>query len=458
MDKVLLSTVEEYGFYNYILNAVKIHADKKLKKNFTIKKLKLISPSINFFFFIIKNLFLGVFFDKQKLLKLSYKNCNIGKYISSALYRDTSSHKSLFILYINIFKYLYIAGKIFNTAIKISNDNQAFYIDHAGYLNGIFYEILSKKKKLIYSNVYPRGVFFIDFRKKENFFFQKVENLLRLRKLKKLTNKKREKNINFFEKILKKPETIPYMKSTKFNKIKRFNLITNNINKFEYIIYAHSFTDAQLWYGHDGFVTLYDWLDFTIKELKEKNVSVLVKGHPNFYNKSIGLMSKIDKEKFTYLSKKYNSAKIFFLNTPIKNGELLKKINKKTILISHHGTALLEGLYSGFKCISSIATFWDPQIKITNQWKSTNEYRLLLNKDWSKLKYPNKNHLLNIIYQVFLDDNSAYGKNYYLEIFSKISKITRERMFRLQHNLKVNKKIEIKIINKISQNIEEINY
>ena len=49
MDKVLLSTVEEYGFYNYILNAVKIHADKKLKKNFTIKKLKLISPSINFF-------------------------------------------------------------------------------------------------------------------------------------------------------------------------------------------------------------------------------------------------------------------------------------------------------------------------------------------------------------------------------------------------------------------------
>ena len=148
MDKVLLSTVDEHGFYKYILNAVKLHANKKLKKNFTIKKLKLISPSINFFFFLLKNLFLGVFFDKQKLLKLNYKDCNIGKYISSALYRDTSSHKSLFILYINIFKYLYIAGKIFNTAIKISNNNQAFYIDHAGYLNGIFYEILSKKKKI----------------------------------------------------------------------------------------------------------------------------------------------------------------------------------------------------------------------------------------------------------------------------------------------------------------------
>ena len=87
MDKVLLSTVEEYGFYNYILNAVKIHADKKLKKNFTIKKLKLISPSINFFFFIIKNLFLGVFFDKQKLLLLK-ESQNIYQIYFSMLFQN----------------------------------------------------------------------------------------------------------------------------------------------------------------------------------------------------------------------------------------------------------------------------------------------------------------------------------------------------------------------------------
>ena len=37
-----------------------------------------------------------------------------------------------------------------------------------------------------------------------------------------------------------------------------------NYNKFDYIIYAHSFTDAQLVYGNDGFSNVYDWLIFTI--------------------------------------------------------------------------------------------------------------------------------------------------------------------------------------------------
>ena len=33
---------------------------------------------------------------------------------------------------------------------------------------------------------------------------------------------------------------------------------------------------------------------------------------------------------------------IIIIKDPIKNGDLLKKLNKKTILISHHGSAILE--------------------------------------------------------------------------------------------------------------------
>tara|TARA_B110000971_G_C20006738_1_gene499515 strand:- start:1384 stop:2130 length:747 start_codon:yes stop_codon:yes gene_type:complete len=248
------------------------------------------------------------------------------------------------------------------------------------------------------------------------------------------------------------------MRSTKFEKIQNSNSNLKDIRKFEYIIYAHSFLDAQLWYGNDGFVNLYDWLEFTIQKLKEKKVKVLVKSHPNFYNKSISEFGKIDQKKFMKLSNKYSSNEVVFLNQPIKNGDLLKIIDKKTILVSHHGTALLEGLYTGFKCISSISTFWSKEIKITNQWTSQNEYAALLNKNWVDLKMPIKNDLLNLIYQIFLKPHSIYGKKYYLEIISKISKISREKMFRLQHKIRIDKDTEFRIIKEISKNIEEIVY
>ena len=458
MTSNIMSTVDDDGIYKYILNSVKANLDKKFKKKFKIKKIKLIKPTLNFIFFVLKNFFFGTFFNKKKLVSLIYKRCNIGKYICSAVYRDFSTYESSIKLYINIFKYTYIAGKIFNTAHDISRKSDVFYFDHIGYVNGIFYEVLSIKKKIIFCNIYPRGIFLVDFRIKKNSYFYKVERLLRLRKLKNLKIDKINKKILFFKRIIRKPELIPYMRSTKFEKIQNSNSNLKDIRKFEYIIYAHSFLDAQLWYGNDGFVNLYDWLEFTIQKLKEKKVKVLVKSHPNFYNKSISEFGKIDQKKFMKLSNKYSSNEVVFLNQPIKNGDLLKIIDKKTILVSHHGTALLEGLYTGFKCISSISTFWSKEIKITNQWTSQNEYAALLNKNWVDLKMPIKNDLLNLIYQIFLKPHSIYGKKYYLEIISKISKISREKMFRLQHKIRIDKDTEFRIIKEISKNIEEIVY
>ena len=37
-------------------------------------------------------------------------------------------------------------------------------------------------------------------------------------------------------------------------------------------------------------------------------------------------------------------SQIVVIKEPIKNGELLRDLNKNTILISHHGSAILEGL------------------------------------------------------------------------------------------------------------------
>ena len=71
---------------------------------------------------------------------------------------------------------------------------------------------------------------------------------------------------------------------------------------------------------------------------------------------------------------------------------------------------------------------------------------------------PKKHDLLNLIYQIFLTPNSLYGNKYYLEIISKISKISREKMFKFQHRIKIDKDTEFRIINEISKNIEKIVY
>jgi len=246
------------------------------------------------------------------------------------------------------------------------------------------------------------------------------------------------------------------MKYTKFTKIEKYKNI--NWKDFNYIIYAHSFLDAQLWLGYDGFKNLFDWLEFTIDKLVQQNNKVIIKSHPNFYNSSIGKMAKLDQMLFVKILKKYtNNKNVLFINDPIKNFELLNKVSKKTTLISHHGSALLEGMYLGYKCISSVATFWSNDLKLTNQWKNEKEYIKLLKMNWSSLSYCNRNDLNFILFNVYWKDTSIYGGKHFLEIISKKSKISRKKMFKIQHKLSTTTSIKNKITEMINRNIEEIN-
>ena len=70
------------------------------------------------------------------------------------------------------------------------------------------------------------------------------------------------------------------MSNTEFSESRKINISSAN-----YLIYAHSFTDAQLIYGNDEFENTLDWLNFTIEHLKEKSCNIIVKSHPNFYQK-----------------------------------------------------------------------------------------------------------------------------------------------------------------------------
>ena len=158
---------------------------------------------------------------------------------------------------------------------------------------------------------------------------------------------------------------IKWMEKTKFPKFtKEKKILEKNLAKIDYVIYAHSFVDGQLWWGYDGFVNLYDWLVYTIDYLLKKNKKILLKGHPNFYNhKMFKQLSAQDREILEKIIKMYKSNKNFFyINFAVENKFIMKNIKKKTILISHHGTSLLEGSYLGFKSISSVSNFYSNKL------------------------------------------------------------------------------------------------
>ena len=110
-------------------------------------------------------------------------------------------------------------------------------------------------------------------------------------------------------------------------------------------------------YGDDGFSSTYEWLIFTLNFLKQQNAKVIIKPHPNFWNSYlIGKDSNIDFDRRIYenILLKYNNVKNFlFLDRAISNFELMKKLNKKCILVSHHGSLIFEASIMNFKTIFS---------------------------------------------------------------------------------------------------------
>ena len=248
-----------------------------------------------------------------------------------------------------------------------------------------------------------------------------------------------------------------------------------NFGQFDYVVYSHSFTDAQLIWGYDGFVNAYEWLDFTIKNLVNRNKNVLVKAHPNFYEKSYGILSYWDKKIFKKIIDKYRTNKKFwFMNKPIFNYDLLKKLDKNCILITHHGTALLEGSYLGFKTISSISTFYGNKYKHSIMWKNKREYSKVLSLNIAKLPKTNIKDLYCLIRNLYFDKYSYYSNNFWEKIISKTIKISPEKftssvtIFNLMNenerkkrinyfNIKIKGK-EQSIINNMSKNITEIDF
>ena len=467
-NKILYHTVEHSPVRKILVEASK----QRLKKIFNISNIKNIKdirvkyskiPSFRFILFFIKNILnLNILIEK-KYVQIRYNGYEIGRYAASYTYRDNKVFSYQLLKNYLFIKNIIIAGFVVDNALKIVKKSSAIYIDHVGYLNGLYINIFSQNKKIIFFNGFPRGFSFIDFKKKRN---QQVNDstIIIVResknKIDKNIIKKCKKKIVG---IIKQPKkNLHYMRFTQYSK-KQLNRIEKiDFKKANYLIYAHSFVDGQLFFGYDGFTNLFEWLDFTINNLKMRNKNVIVKAHPNFYNKILANLAIEDKKIFDYFKNKYQSKKIQFIDIPVENNLILKKLDKKTIILSHHGTAILESTYMGFKSICSYAAIWSKEFKISNQWSSKKEYKKLLTRDYSSLKlYNSKNKFYDLLHQMYFNPHSVHKKKHFYTIIKKNAKNVKitKKMYKINAD-NIMKYVDIKkipkITNEISNNVEEI--
>jgi hypothetical protein len=469
---MLLSTRKIDHLYKFLIPACKLNIEKHKKKKIKIEFFKINnSIDFNYLIFFFSNFFNLKMFKKNKCY-ITYEGINIGKHVVSESLKNFKSYESNLYYYLQILKNFLKAGIILKNC-KYYNKKfilDAVYIDHCTYLNGIIFTFFAQKKIPIYHNNYPFSIFKIDFKKTKNSKLFRYENVIKYHQKKNLVNKDIKKCKKILDKITYKKNYLAWMKKIKF-----VNLENHDFSKYEYVVYAHSFTDGQLGYGNDDFENVYEWLDFTLETLGRLNKKVLIKAHPNFYEKSYGILSYWDKKIFKKIIDKYRTNKKFwFMNKPIFNYDLLKKLDKNCILITHHGTALLEGSYLGFKTISSISTFYGNKYKHSIMWKNKREYSKVLSLNIAKLPKTNIKDLYCLIRNLYFDKYSYYSNNFWEKIISKTIKISPEKftssvtIFNLMNenerkkrinyfNLKIKGK-EQSIINNMSKNITEIDF
>ena len=462
---MFLSTRDYDLFYNFIVKSSKANCEQKVKKKldlliFELRKFPSLKYIIFFFYIIIS----GKVFSKNRA-KIAYANIEIGRFVLAQTFCNYDCYLDKLTFYKTLFKNFLKAGALINTCNFLNKKFRikGVYVDHCGYLNGIIFSFFALEKKIVYSNNYPHGIFCVDYKKNIKKNLTKYENALRINLKKNINSAQKRKSEIKISKLVKHATFIPYMIKVSYKKLENIDY-----KSFDYVVYCHSFTDGQLWHGYSGFENTLDWLEFTLDSLIKTNKKILIKPHPNFYNRSMAAESIWDEKIYNMVLDRYKKYKnLIFIKTPIHNYLLLKKLNKNCVLLSGFGTAILESAYMNFRSICTSHNFFDKKFKISNMWNNKENYSKLLTLNYLELKKPKKVDLLKLAYCMFFYYSSTYNKNHYQTIiernFKLNSKSFGEKFLQKGRSLITNSQrgklkeasrgIEVKIINEISETI-----
>ena len=367
--------------------------------NFSLSKIR-----IGHIFFALKTL---LFFGGRYSLK--YRSYNVGVYVISWAYRSNKSwqsRKSYLRRYlIGVFRACYAV----DFGLKsIEEGLDCAILDNAPYINGIFYEIFSNHRIPIYG-VYEYPFSFVKMNFNNRITFHEINNI-----------RKFPEDVNFIKFGIKALQA--RMEVFKKNHSNIVGYCDTQLTKFDYqyIIYVHAFTDAQHQFGYDNtFENTLEWLIYTLKALKNKKVCV--KAHPDFFREWQSEVAMWDLNQARKIEEEYLMVypNCTWITSPMANLDFLRSIDKKAIVVSHHGNAVIEAALHGFKSICSKNSPYS-RYHISNYWESLNEYELLLKADFEMLHSADQNDLGQLGYRLVASEESYYNENGYYQTLCRL--------------------------------------
>jgi len=279
---------------------------------------------------IVNNIF-ACLKDKKSVLNIKYKNILIGDLIYDSFIRygkkPTLDIRSIFLKIIikksiEVLEYCFLNLK--------SYEIEKYYTSYSSYINhGLIVRYLIKQGIPVISSG-SRHSYFKRLSPKDN---KHIENFISFKKeYDKLRNKK--KKILEAHKLLKKKiYGRKELSSNYLNNIsyKNNKLDDKRIEHLDGVIFLHDFFDSC--HDYDGliFEDFYEWTLFSLNTIKEYNLKIGIKPHPNNINESIKII-KILKNKFKDL---------IWIDDRISNLKILKYKNIK-FGVSATGSILYE--------------------------------------------------------------------------------------------------------------------
>ena len=416
--------------YKILTESAKKHAEAKLNRVLRLKRFE-ISNCLTFhgFLFVVSLAFRVFLLRSDALVQLQYRGYDVGRHSVAATLRNVKSNNNFFLYYYVLIRKIIRGVLIVDCGEAVVEYVKAAYVDHNVYLNGLLLQVLLKRGICVYSNEYP---FSLSCARCSSSIDRvvKYEEISMLSKVEIDFHGKKQAEFKLRE-ILGDTNSIPYMDVEMESPgiFPRENVV---------VLYVHSFTDAQMMYGYDGFKSVYDWLLFSIEKLTELKKNIIIKGHPNFYGRSQHVTVLMDKKLFGHVCNKFvGQDNIFFLTRPVSNYDFLRELDPaSTALVSHHSFSVVEGAFMGFKSISSSRSPWRNEFKVSNVWSDPQEYEKLLKLDVSDLVPPTYEDIISLVYANHCNEYGFFGRRFWQDIIAEEFSISRKSIIDDPHSIK----------------------
>lgn len=318
--------------------------------------------------------------NDRRFFEFSLGGLEIGRFVTSSALRGVSANKNFGYFLIKFHANLLKAAFVLSQAKRNSGGVKAVRLGDVYYLDGVAIEyFLSRTKTWVYVRLpEPNGLVCAT---------KTFDNLCQLQamlsKQAKSGGYSLDQGFSTLERRLKNPEKeISYYKpQNDGSQLKQLEVPSGR----NILIYAHSFSDAQLPFGFDGFMGVKEWLLYTAKTVVKlyPNTNVYVKAHPNFFadaEKDQSGIIRMDREIWSHI-KNGLPKQVKVIDSPISNYSLLRQMSSRnTVVITHHGNAALEASFLGFQSISSSASPWGENYDFSHTWRSRKDYLVLLKK------------------------------------------------------------------------------